>query len=908
MRKYILIVIFIASYFQLSAQTLFQSNEFTNRRIGFTNDASAVGWNPAMLGMSDNTDLVLGLPLNASFKTNGLYGAFIKMSGMGLGFIPQKDSISKQQFFVGLGFSLLDERLWFGGSIRPTGDFGSAFSNGNLRYNISAIYSIKQALVVSAGVNTIHSAPTPELSYDLSAAYSPFQWLTLHSSLSLSAEKIFNGYSTSSSVGTSIGLFDNYVVLSYNFLPELNTSRLGMELSLSSGTTIGSINSFASDYNGSVMFIRTHTSDELSFGDRAGSPGYRKYTGAVKDAGCTPWAIKWAAGNSDSPRDILNIMNLSSHSEYGELASEISAFSSNPIAAFDSIQKKYYSKYAPKSTLSGREQTTIATKSITQKVLLIDAESIQKQTSATFFVRDELGRTVSGLTKANFVINDTNQSIVSLTQTTSKTVLPVDIVLLVDCSGSMSGEIQSVRRNVNNFVQSLATRGVDYRVGCILYGEKIYATLEPTASVKDFEEFFLQAAATGRDEITSTAIHEATLLPFRPNAQRIFVLITDDCSIQDNGEFYEPSLTREMWNAGAKLYSVINPANHNGGIMTRLTFGRDYDIKKPFTTILDDISGDITTTYQMVYRENPPKEKIIEKITVLKGKVTDDDGSKLAANLTFRPNITGNEIKLIANNFTGEYETNITEGKIYEATVLHNGYVPLNDKIDLTTARKGDTITHNFLLHAQPTILFGKITDQNGAPQAGKIKIEDAVTLEAITTLKTNEKGEYSIEIKEGREYRLTPSVPDYVASNAEVDMRSTKRGEKIQRDLSVTAITIAIEQGLTFKLKNIFFDSGKWDLRPESEPELEKLYAFMEENKSVRVEVGAHTDAIGKDEANKILAGKRAESVVTFLAKKGIAQTRLIAIGYGESKPVATNDTEEGRALNRRVEIKLVK
>lgn len=890
----------------MTAQTLFQSGELTNRRLGFTNDASSVGWNPAVLGMSNESDLLFGLPLNASFESNNLYGVFIKTSTFGVGFIPKKDSISKQQFFAGFGFSMFDERMWFGTSIRPTGDFNSAFSNGNLRYNVSAAYAIKPALIVSAGVNTIHSAPTPELSYDISAVFSPLDWFTVQSSVSYAGKNIFNGKSISSAFGANIGLFDNYVVVSYNFSPELNTSRLGLELSLSDGLTIGSLNNFASDYKGNVMFIRAHSSDELSIGDRAGRSVFGGYTGSSNDAGCTPWAIKWSNANGDSPRELLQIMNFSSHSEYGDLSREISSFSSNPIAAFDSVHQKYYSRYAPKASLEGREQSLIATRIPEQKVLVIDTDTANsKQTSSTFFVRDELGRNVSGLTKANFVINDADKTIVSLTQTISKTVLPVDIMVLVDCSGSMSSQIQAVRRNVNNFVQNLTTRGVDYRVGCILYGEKIYATLEPTASVTEFEQFFLQAAATGRDEITSTAIHEATQMQFRDNAQRIFVLITDDCSIQDNGDYSEPLLTHEMWNAGAKLYSVINPQNHNGGLMTRLTFGRDYDIKKPFTTILDDISGDITTTYRIVYQ---PKEKVIVKNTVLRGSVRDEEGAKIPAELMFRPSAGGSEIKLVANSFTGDYETIIPEGKIYDASAQKTGYLPVNEKINLSTTRKGDTITHNFLLRSQPTTLFGRITDQNGTPRAGKIKIEDAVTLESIATLQTNDKGEYSLTIKEGREYRLSASVPDYVASNAEVDMRATKRGDKVQRDLTVTAITIAIEQGLTFKLKNIFFDSGKWDLRPESEPELEKLHIFMEENKSVRVEVGAHTDAIGKDDANKTLASKRAESVVVYLTKLGIASTRMIANGYGESAPIATNDTEDGRALNRRVEFKLIK
>ena len=73
------------------------------------------------------------------------------------------------------------------------------------------------------------------------------------------------------------------------------------------------------------------------------------------------------------------------------------------------------------------------------------------------------------------------------------------------------------------------------------------------------------------------------------------------------------------------------------------------------------------------------------------------------------------------------------------------------------------------------------------------------------------------------------------------------------------------------------------------------------------RSEIGAHTDAVGKDEANRILSEKRAQSVMNFLAKT-IEINRMVAIGYGETKPKATNDTDDGRAQNRRVEFKLIK
>src|SRR6185369_14211330 len=119
-----------------------------------------------------------------------------------------------------------------------------------------------------------------------------------------------------------------------NFLPELNISRIGLEVSLSSDLTIGSLNNYSSGYRGNVMFLREHSSDELSIGERAGRSGFAGYGTTSNDAGCTPTAIKWVSSNGDSPGDILQIMNYSSSKDYTDLAREISSYSSNPIAAF----------------------------------------------------------------------------------------------------------------------------------------------------------------------------------------------------------------------------------------------------------------------------------------------------------------------------------------------------------------------------------------------------------------------------------------------------------------------------------------------------------------------------------------------------------------------------------------------
>ncbi len=111
------------------------------------------------------------------------------------------------------------------------------------------------------------------------------------------------------------------------------------------------------------------------------------------------------------------------------------------------------------------------------------------------------------------------------------------------------------------------------------------------------------------------------------------------------------------------------------------------------------------------------------------------------------------------------------------------------------------------------------------------------------------------------------------------------------------------LKKGQVFVFKNVLFDFGKAELLAPSFTELEKLAAFLAQNPSVRLEIAGHTDDVGDDRDNLLLSENRARSVVAFLAKKGVDEKRLAARGFGESQPVAPNDSDANRSLNRRVE-----
>src|SRR5690606_15952381 len=114
------------------------------------------------------------------------------------------------------------------------------------------------------------------------------------------------------------------------------------------------------------------------------------------------------------------------------------------------------------------------------------------------------------------------------------------------------------------------------------------------------------------------------------------------------------------------------------------------------------------------------------------------------------------------------------------------------------------------------------------------------------------------------------------------------------------------IKPGAKTILKNIFFESGKSDLLPQSEAELQQLDGFLNANPKVSIEISGHTDNIGDDQSNQVLSENRARTVYAYLLNQRINPNRLTYKGYGEAMPAADNSTEEGRQANRRTEFKI--
>ncbi|MEP7218118.1 MAG: OmpA family protein, partial [Bacteroidota bacterium] len=146
--------------------------------------------------------------------------------------------------------------------------------------------------------------------------------------------------------------------------------------------------------------------------------------------------------------------------------------------------------------------------------------------------------------------------------------------------------------------------------------------------------------------------------------------------------------------------------------------------------------------------------------------------------------------------------------------------------------------------------------------------------------------------------------APGYIPVNDNIDVTNLKEYKELTRDLKL----VPIEVGQTVRLNNIFFDFAKTTLRDESFPELNRMVITLQENPAMVIEIAGHTDNVGSDESNVALSQNRAAAVESYLASKGIARSRMSVHGYGKTKPLATNDTEDGRQQNRRVEFTIIK
>jgi outer membrane protein OmpA-like peptidoglycan-associated protein len=226
------------------------------------------------------------------------------------------------------------------------------------------------------------------------------------------------------------------------------------------------------------------------------------------------------------------------------------------------------------------------------------------------------------------------------------------------------------------------------------------------------------------------------------------------------------------------------------------------------------------------------------------------------------------------------------------------------------------------------TSVFGKVTNLEGFPLEAEIIWEDLETGKELGKMKSDPlTGNYFIVLPNGVNYGIYANREGYFPLSKNIDTRKDKISKKTKDDIVLHSISDLVGDDLemggasdllydAFEIKrkkkisinNLFFDYNKSDLLTPSFPELDRVVYLLQNYPIHLVEIGGHTDAQGSEDYNKKLSERRADEVRKYLMKKGIDKDKVIIKGYGPSQPVADNETDEGRAKNRRVELVILK
>jgi outer membrane protein OmpA-like peptidoglycan-associated protein len=260
---------------------------------------------------------------------------------------------------------------------------------------------------------------------------------------------------------------------------------------------------------------------------------------------------------------------------------------------------------------------------------------------------------------------------------------------------------------------------------------------------------------------------------------------------------------------------------------------------------------------------------------------------------------------ILKSGANGKFESVIPEVVSYTVAANVEGFLPYNESFKVPLINSDTTLNVDVYLSpvAKPLVLNGTVYDKkSNSPVDAKVDITYKRTRQSLGKLDAPG-GKFSQGIGGTGWYVLTASAEGYLNATDSISVDSDEV-TPVTKDLFMQKI----EVGLTVKLKNIYFDYDKTTLKPESFVELDKVYEFLTQNPKVEVEIGGHTDDKGSDQYNANLSQGRSQSVVDYLVNQGIDRSRLSAHGYGESKPIDTNETKEGQANNRRVEFTVVK
>ncbi|HPG38405.1 MAG TPA: OmpA family protein [bacterium] len=260
----------------------------------------------------------------------------------------------------------------------------------------------------------------------------------------------------------------------------------------------------------------------------------------------------------------------------------------------------------------------------------------------------------------------------------------------------------------------------------------------------------------------------------------------------------------------------------------------------------------------------------------------------------------------------GEYLVVLQIGKIYNLQISSPEYIKYEESFDLRKTLPLQNLSKNVQLYPaiKKMIIKGIAFDYYIQKPLGgvAISVESKTTGKIVAVVYTNyETGQYIAEVPADDEYRLSASCEGFWPDWFENPLKESGEATEtiVEWSFHLKLFTKTVEEKIAYGVNTIYFETNATDLKNESFSVLDRLFQdVLQKYPEYGFKIMGHTDNIGTDEYNSVLSANRAKVVKDYWINKGIPVYRLISEGYGESKPVATNDTEEGRQLNRRTEL----
>lgn len=352
---------------------------------------------------------------------------------------------------------------------------------------------------------------------------------------------------------------------------------------------------------------------------------------------------------------------------------------------------------------------------------------------------------------------------------------------------------------------------------------------------------------------------------------------------------------------------IVKRETENGETIANVPAGKAYQITVtstkylPYTEVID-LPYDAGS--QVVQRK---VELSRDFQATVKGRVIDlSSNIPLSSEVEFLELGSLEVVKLSVTDKKGEYDITLPPGRDYQVRVKSVGYTMTLDTVKIGAEMKGQELSRSYSLkklnRELMSVLKGKVYNaETGDTISAQISI---VEYGGIPVLLYQKPGVYDCVVFNGAVYNITVNAEGFLTHTAQINVPEGANKNEIIHDVAL----IRAEKGAKIVLNNIFFDFNKSTLRPNSYKSLNTLLSTMKRYPMMAIEISGHTDNVGSMSFNQRLSDARAGVVRDFLVRNGIDSKRVGAFGRSYRQPIASNDTPQGRQLNRRTEIKILK